>query len=125
MLKHVAIAGALFVASPALAQTTHCTTMGNTTNCVTDNSVNQGQAGVNTAMQGLINSTRPVTPMRREEAAPSLPRAPGDTPEERRANAYAQVGALIAKGDCDGAMRLANFYGRPDIVADTAKACQR
>lgn len=41
----------------------------------------------------------------------------------RRAAAYNQVGELIAKGDCDGAKRLARFYNKPDIIKDAARAC--
>ncbi|MDH7638931.1 hypothetical protein [Sphingomonas oryzagri] len=41
----------------------------------------------------------------------------------RRAAAYNQVGDLIARGDCDGAKRLAHFYNKPDIIRDTERAC--
>jgi len=44
---------------------------------------------------------------------------------ERRATAYDRVAELIAKGDCDGARRLADFYGHRDIIKDTARACPK
>ena len=42
---------------------------------------------------------------------------------DRRAVAFAQVGELIAKGDCAAALRLADFYGHRDIVKATTRAC--
>lgn len=43
--------------------------------------------------------------------------------EERRREAYNQVGAVIARGDCAAARRLAAFYGVDELVSATAKAC--
>jgi hypothetical protein len=95
-------------AAPSLAQTsTNCSTIGGQTKCVTDQQVDPAAA--------LLQRTAAPPPLvsdRSNEAA-----------AERRSRAYAQVGDLIAKGDCPAAKRLATFYGHRDIVRDTAKAC--
>jgi hypothetical protein len=95
-------------AAPSLAQTsTDCRTIGMQTNCVTDQRVDPAAA----LLQRTANPLPLVSEPSNEAAA------------ERRSRAYAQVGDLIAKGDCPAAKRLATFYGHRDIVKDTAKAC--
>lgn len=98
----------LACATPSLAQTsTNCSTIGGQTNCVTDQQVDPASA----LLQRTANPPPLVSDQSNEAAA------------ERRSRAYAQVGDLIAKGDCPAANRLAKFYGQRDIVKDTAKAC--
>lgn len=102
------ILGLLACATPSLAQTsTNCITLGGQTNCLTNQQVDPAAA--------LLQRTANPPPLVSDRS--------NDAAAERRARAYAQVGDLIAKGDCPAAKRLATFYGHRDIVKDTAKAC--
>lgn len=88
-------------------QATTCTTSGNTTRCEPD-------AGV--ALRDWL--VRAPAGQQQQEASI-------DAAKDRRAAAYAQVGKLIADGRCEDAKRLASFYGQPDIVKDTNRACAK
>lgn len=85
-------------------QSATCTTIGNITRCVDE------PAAV----------TRPIP-----QPTPVITATPSpEGAKDRRAAAYAQVGQLIADSRCADARKLAAFYGQPDIIADTAKACR-
>ena len=97
----------------AVAQTTNCTTYGNNTTCQTQQPT----------------SNAPIDYLRALGPLPSAGGASATAPIEAvdaasaRRIAYAQVGQLIAEGKCVEAKRLARFYGRDQIVADTDRAC--
>lgn len=102
---------AILAASPVSAQMqTNCSTIGNQTNCQTG-------SVPNVAQQMLDN----MAANSRQQAAISAYQ--NEAAEDLRAQAYNQVGSLIAQGKCDEAKRLATFYGRKDIVKATAQAC--
>ena len=98
--------------SPAIGQTT-CTTIGNSTTCTPSPQSQQPNVG-----QTFLDNMQREQREQQAQQATAAENAAG-----RRAAAYAQVGELIAKGDCAAANRLATFYHRPDIMKDTARAC--
>jgi len=95
--------------------TTDCSTIGNITRCTT-------QDPVGSAAQPLIDNMNRQNEAAERQRESQLSAA--EASENRRAIAYAQVGELIAKGDCDGARRLAKFYNRGTIIKDTERACE-
>jgi hypothetical protein len=109
MKKYLAVFGMLALSAPVAAQTTNCTTYASTTRCTSD-----GENSIEKFTEDMQREQRDnhAKNMRMAEAA-----------TERQSRAYEQVGELIAKGDCVGANRLANFYGRKDIIKSTARAC--
>ena len=112
-MKGITIA-LIALASPVAAQTTtNCSTLGTFTNCRTTND----QPVPNVAADMLANMQLQQRQQQAEQARAAVVFG------QQRAAAFAQVGGLIAKGDCEGAQRLADFYGWRDLRKNTAKAC--
>ncbi|GGI71068.1 hypothetical protein GCM10007973_05080 [Polymorphobacter multimanifer] len=103
----ISLAIGLLAASSALAQSTECLTFGNQTSCTTSGDELSAVAKAQ-AERDRQAAEDAVT----ERAA-----------ENRRAVMFNQVGALIAKGDCDGAKRLATFYNDRALSKATLRAC--
>jgi len=102
------------IAAPGGAQSTVCRTTGNVTTCDTMPPPTSKPDPVQQMVDNMQRSQRTAA----EAQSNAI-----DSAMERRARAYAQVGELIAKGECAAANRLAQFYGHKDILKDTARAC--
>lgn len=114
MSRPLLFAAFALISAPAGAQIdTDCSTVGGVTHC---RAANQ-PAVPNVGQQMLDNMAAQQRQQQAEQAAAAGGAA------ERRARAYAQVGELIAKGDCPAALRLARFYNHADILKDTRRAC--
>ncbi|WP_375397836.1 hypothetical protein [uncultured Sphingomonas sp.] len=103
----IGLATALLATNSALAQSTDCLTFGNQTSCTTTGSQPSATAQAQASMD------------RQAAEAAATERAA----EDRKAIMFNQVGGLIAKGDCDGAKRLANFYSDRALTKATLRAC--
>ena len=112
----------LIIASPLSAQTTTtCVRNGQVTNCTSNSPLPDTNPSWTTLLpKPRTNSAEDQSSARMQYA----PQATGSTSQQRRGDAYSQVGSMIAKGDCDGANRLARFYGVKELIDDTAKACK-
>ncbi len=110
-MRFVCLVSLLVAPVGAMAQTTTCNRFGVTTTCETSGTTpTPGQQ----FLENMNQANRDQDSRIASEAEAS---------RDRRARAYEQVGALIAKGDCTAANRLANFYGQREIVRDTERAC--
>lgn len=101
----------LSLALAVTQQSTTCRTIGNTTNCETT------AADPAPNYDALSNA-----PAEAAEAVLEAARR-GREERQRRADAYAEVGKLIAVGRCEDARRLAGFYGNRRLIKDTRRAC--
>jgi len=90
----------------ALMQTTtNCSTIGNHTMCTTDDP-DHGTDSFIEGLRGVQRSQSPTQPI-----------------ESPNARIEREVGALIAKGDCVGARRLAVYYNVGATIRAVDRAC--
>lgn len=107
----------LFSIAAMLAQdsTTTCNNVGGTVQCTTRATPSVPPVDYSVAVPKPVPLPSPAI----------APEASTQSAAERRAAAYAQVGKMIAEGRCGDAKRLAKFYGKSDIIADTERACAK
>lgn len=74
-----------------------------------------GSSDVDAAMQRLLDSGRRNAEMAENQRAQQV---------SQDAEKEAELGKRIAAGDCDGAKRLAEFYGNKALIARVANACR-
>lgn len=129
------VLGIFLIASLQATTLTNCVPVGNGTNCFSSTtlapSAPYGPSPADRLLQEMRENQEKIGhAYQRSRQSSAVAAAQNvDTSaaasQARRSEAYLQVGKLISEGKCADANRLAQFYGRDDIIADTAKACQR
>lgn len=109
----IALTAACLASGVASAQTTNCQYVGLVWTCNQSSVAPQSAPPNNQWMLDLMTNKAG----QEQQAAINAANA------RARDQAFGQVGDLIARGDCDGARRVAAFYNRDDLKAAIARAC--